>query len=253
MEKVKVQKYFERMGLEMPENIVPDSKLFRELQFAHCTHIPYENLNIRRGIALPITDDGLYEKIVKEKMGGICTELNGAFAWLLRQLGYMVTEYAARYLRGENGIPMRRHRVLKVEATDGTWIGDVGIGEVCPRYPVELVEGREQPQFDEVYRLDRDENLGWVLMDKHKGEWRAFYSFTEEPWLPQDFDMMTCYCEKHPASPFNKDEMFAIKTATGRKTLDGHIYKEFNGNDVTVKELSDAEMPWAYAQFGLKF
>lgn len=253
MDNIKVQKYLERIGMEMPGSIVPDSQLFRELQFAHCTHVPYENYSILRGEALPITDEGLYEKVVFGNMGGICTELNGAFAWLLRELGYKVTEYAARYLRGEISIPMRRHRILKVEATDGVWIGDVGIGEVCPRYPVELVEGREQPQFDEVYRLDRDEKLGWVLMDKYRGEWRAFYSFTEEEWLPQDFDMMTCYCEKHPASPFNKDEMFAIKTPTGRKTLDGHIYKEFDGGNVTVRELSDTEMPWAYAQFGLKF
>lgn len=253
MEKVKVQKYLERIGMETPENIVPDSKFFKQLQFAHCTHVPYENYSIRRGDALPVTDEGLYEKIVTKRMGGICTELNGAFAWLLRELGYKVTEYAARYLRGEASVPMRRHRILRVEATDSVWIGDVGIGEVCPRLPVELVEGKEQPQFDEVYRLDKDEKLGWVLMDKYKGEWRAFSSFTEEEWLPQDFDMMTCYCEKHPASPFNKDEMFAVKTATGRKTLDGHIYKEFDGEKVTVKELSDEEMPWAYAQFGLVY
>lgn len=253
MEKVKVEKYFHRIGLEMPAKIVPDSELLRTLQFAHCTHVPYENQNIRRGIALPLTEEGLYQKIVENNMGGICTELNGAFAWLLRQLGYTVTEYAARYLRGESSIPMRRHRVLRVEATDGVWIGDVGIGEVCPRYPVELVEGKEQPQFDEIYRLDRDENLGWVLMDKYKGQWRPFYSFTEEPWLPQDFDMMTCYCEKHPDSPFNKEEMFALKTETGRITLDGHVFKCFDNGNVTVKELSAEQMSEAYARFGLAY
>ena len=47
--------------------------------------------------------------------------------------------------------------------------------------------------------------------------------------------------------------MFALKTLEGRKTLDGHIYKEFKKDEVLVKELSDAEMPWAYEQFGLKY
>ena len=101
MEREKVKKYFERMGLELPEQIVPDSALLRELQFAHCTHIPYENLDIIRGIPLSLDVDDLYKKIVEEGKGGFCFELNGLFAWLLRELGYGVTEYAARYLRGE--------------------------------------------------------------------------------------------------------------------------------------------------------
>lgn len=253
METVKVKKYLERIGMELPENVVPDSAFLRELQFAHCTHIPYENLDIIRGIPLSLDEDDLFRKVVEERKGGFCFELNGLFAWLLRQLGYKVTEYAARYLRGESGIPMRRHRVLKVEAEDGVWCCDVGIGEVCPRYPVRLTEGVEQPQLGECYRFDRDDFLGWVLMDMHKGEWRRFYSFTEEPQLPQDYDALCVYCEKSPKSPFINAEMFSLKTPEGRITLDGHIYKEFDGEEVRVRELTDAEMPWAYAQFGLKY
>lgn len=253
METVKVKKYLERIGMELPENAVPDSAFLRELQFAHCTHIPYENLDIIRGIPLSLDEDDLFRKVVEERKGGFCFELNGLFAWLLRQLGYKVTEYAARYLRGESGIPMRRHRVLKVEAEDGVWCCDVGIGEVCPRYPVRLTEGVEQPQLGECYRFDRDDFLGWVLMDLHKGEWRRFYSFTEEPQLPQDYDALCFYCEKSPKSPFINAEMFSLKTPEGRITLDGHIYKEFDGEEVRVRELTDAEMPWAYAQFGLKY
>lgn len=253
METVKVKKYLERIGMELPENVVPDSAFLRELQFAHCTHIPYENLDIIRGVPLSLNEDDLFRKVVEERKGGFCFELNGLFAWLLRQLGYKVTEYAARYLRGESGIPMRRHRVLKVEAEDGVWCCDVGIGEVCPRYPVRLAEGVEQPQLGECYRFDRDDFLGWVLMDLHKGEWRRFYSFTEEPQLPQDYDALCVYCEKSPKSPFINAEMFSLKTPEGRITLDGHIYKEFDGEEVRVRELTDAEMPWAYAQFGLKY
>jgi len=251
MEKMKVEKYFKRIGLEMPETIVPDGELLKKLHFAHCTTVPYENLDIIRGIPLRLDDEGLYQKVVEEGKGGYCFELNGLFAWLLRELGYKVTEYASRYLRGESSIPMRRHRVLRVEATDGVYCADVGIGEVCPRYPLKLIEGLEQPQFDECYRFDKDEFLGWVLMDLYKGQWRQFYSFTEEPQLPQDYVALSCYCEKHPDSPFIHAEMFSLKTATGRITLDGNVYKEFKDGEVTVRELSDDEMPAAYAKFGL--
>ncbi len=251
MERVKVEKYMGRIGLSLPADFEPDSTFLRELQFAHCTHVPYENLDIIRGIPLSLDEGDLYKKVVEQGRGGFCFELNGLFAWLLRQLGYNVTEYAARYLRCESELPMRRHRVLKVEATDGVWCCDVGIGEVCPRYPLRLAESVEQPQFDECYRFEKDEFLGWVLMDLHKGEWRRFYSFTEEPQLPQDYDALCLYCEKSPKSPFIHSEMFSLKTPTGRITLDGNVYKEFVDGEVLVKELDDAQMPEAYAKFGL--
>ena len=248
-----VKKYFERIGLEMPEQIVPDAELLRKLHFAHCTTVPYENLDMIRGIPTSLEEEDMYRKVVEEGKGGVCFELNGIFGCLLKALGYQVTDYAARYLRGETTIPMRRHRVLKVEATDGVFLCDVGIGEVCQREPVAMVVGLEQSQYGETYKLEKDPDLGWVLWDLYKGQWRKFYSFTEEVQLPVDYVAVNFYCEKHPDSPFNKVEMFAIKTAEGRKTLDGHIYKEFKNGEVFVKELTDAEMPEAYALFGLKY
>lgn len=247
-----VKAYFDRIGLPMPDDLTPTSELLRKLQFAHCTTVPYENLDMMRGIPTSLEVDALYEKIVVNRRGGLCFELNGAFGALLRELGYGVTDLAARYLRGEAAIPMRRHRVLKVQAIDGLWLCDVGIGEICPREPVRLLEGVVQEQLGECYRLEKDTFLGWVLSDFHKGAWRRFYSFTEEAQLMVDYIAPNFYCEKHPDSPFNKDEMFSLKTSGGRITLDGRIYKEFAGTAVTVKELSDAEMPAAYERFGLK-
>lgn len=252
----KVSHYFRRIGLEFPEQpeqLLPDSALLAKLHFAHCTTVPYENLDILRQIPLSLDENDLYEKIVVQGKGGYCFELNGLFGWLLRELGYQVEERAARYLRGEPEIPMRRHRVLKVTACDGrVWCCDVGIGEVCPRLPVELIEGREQPQLGECYRFEKDAFLGWVLRDLYKGGWRDFYSFTEEPQLTKDFVALSFYCEKHPDSPFIHQEMFSLKTASGRITLDGHTFKEFADGNVTVKECSDAELPEAYARFGLR-
>lgn len=253
MEKVKVQQYFERIGLEMPETIVPDSELLRKLHYAHCTTVPYENLDIIRGIPLSLEPEDLFDKIVTRKHGGFCFELNGLFGWLLRELGYGVTEFASRYLRGESELPMRRHRVLRVEATDGIWMADVGIGDASPRYPVRMIVDEVQPQFDEEYKFVKDPFLGWVLMNTFKGEWKQFYSFTEEPQLKVDFIAPTFYCEKHPASPFIHEEMFSLKTAEGRITLDGHLYREFRNGEVTLRELPDAEMPAAYAKFGLPY
>lgn len=248
-----VKKYFERIGLPMPEDLTPDSELLRKLHLAHCTSVPYENYDMMHRIPTSLEEEDLFRKIVEEGKGGLCFELNGSFGFLLTALGYKVTDYAARYLRGESEIPMRRHRVMKVEATDGVWLCDVGIGEVCQREPIAMVEGLEQLQFGEVYKLEKEEDLGWVLWDLHKGVWRKFYSFTEEVQRQADYIALNFYCEMHPDSPFNRDEMFALKTLEGRKTLDGHIYKEFKNCEVFVKELTEEELPEAYRAFGLKY
>ena len=247
-----VKAYFDRIGFPMPENLAPTSELLRQLQFAHCTAVPYENLDMMRGVPTSLEPEALYEKIVVNRRGGLCFELNGSFGNLLRELGYGVTDLAARYLRGEQTIPMRRHRVQKVQALDGAWLCEVGIGEICPREPVRLLEGVVQEQLGEAYRLEKDTFLGWVLSDYHKGAWRRFYSFTEEPQLLVDYIAPNFYCEQHPDSPFNKDEMFSLKTPQGRITLDGHIFKEFSGDVVTVMEVAPEQMAEIYGRFGLK-
>jgi N-hydroxyarylamine O-acetyltransferase len=246
-----VATYFERIGLEPPGKIVLDSELLRKLQYAHCTTVPYENLDMIRGVPTSLDPDALFDKIVLRRRGGLCFELNGSFGNLLRELGYSVTHVAARFLRGETTIPMRRHRVLLVEATDGIWLCDVGIGQSCPRKPLRLLEHEEQPQFGENYTFRKDPFLGWVLMDLHKGSWRDFYSFTEEPQLIVDFIAPNFYCERHPDSPFNKREMFSLKTADGRITLDGNVYKEFSAAGVTAQEIAPEQMRDTYSRFGL--
>ena len=252
MNKEKVSAYFARIGLTMPEKVEPTVELMQQLHYAHVTHVPYENLDILRRKPLSLDPDDLYRKVVEEQRGGYCFELNGLFGWLLRELGYQVEDFAGRYLRGETAVPMRRHRILRVTCNDGSqWCCDVGIGDTCPRYPVKMVLDVDQHQCGETYRFEHDDFLGWVLRDLHRGQWRDFYSFTEEPQLNQDFIALSAYCEFHADSPFRDVEIFSVKTDTGLVALDGHTYKIVDNGKLTTKECTDAEMPWAYEQFGL--
>ena len=61
-----VKKYFERIGLELPDPIVPNSELLKKLHFAHCTTVPYENVDMIRGVPTSLTEEGLFQKIVEE-------------------------------------------------------------------------------------------------------------------------------------------------------------------------------------------
>jgi Arylamine N-acetyltransferase len=262
LDKSKLEKYFTRIGLVYAdyESKPRDFKMLCELQLAHVTTIPYENLDIIRKIPLSLDEEALYAKIIDNHRGGYCFEVNGLYGSMLRALGFGVTDYFARYLRGETGIPMRRHRVLKVEAADETFMCDIGIGQPAPRYPVKMAVGLHQPQFGETYKFEKEDFFGWVLYDLHNGSWRKTFSFTEEEQVAIDYAAASTWCELHPDSPFNKDVMMAIKTVSGRKSIDGRTFKIFNSitnesENVDVKEnLNDDDIKQILAEhFGINY
>ena len=67
-----IKAYFHRIGLELPEDLTPNSALLRQLHLAHCTTVPYENLDMIRGIPTSLEEDALFHKIVEEGRGGLC-------------------------------------------------------------------------------------------------------------------------------------------------------------------------------------
>lgn len=246
----RIQAYLTRIGYT--GDTAPTVATLSALQYAHLKTVPYENLDILRGIRLRYDTETLFDKIVTNHRGGYCFELNGLFGWLLRQLGYPVTDWFARYLRDEPTLPARRHRVLRVEAEGQVWLADVGVGGVVPRFPLRLVEGLEQPQGLETYRLVRDELLGWVVQEWRHGAWSAYFCFTEEPQLEIDFSMPSFYCEYAPESPFNKDTMVAILHDVGRSTLDGNVLKVFTPEGVAVTQLQPEQVNAALRErFGI--
>ncbi len=232
--------YLARIGLPavLP---APTAKTLAAVQKAHLYTVPYENLDILAGKPLSLKTEDLFDKIVTRNRGGYCFELNELFGWLLRQIGYRVTDYFARFLKGEEGIPMRRHHVLRVEGgeLDGAYIADVGVGTGSPTFPPRLAEGGEQMLDGKPYRFVRDGFLGWVLEELYHGAWSPVYSFTEEPQLPVDFIAASFYCEKSPDSIFNKDAMISLRVESGRRTLDGDAFRHFRGEEVTVTKAED--------------
>ncbi len=227
--------YLNRIGLN--ENDIELSYEFLSLlQYAHVTSVPYENLDIIDGIPLSLEVDDIFDKVVTSGRGGYCFELNSLFSALLCELGFHTRSFFARFLRGESTLPIRRHRLIGAECEGKLYICDVGMGQGAPRHPLLLCEGVVQEQFGESYKFERDDLHGWILYDLHEGEWRKFCSFTEELQTDADFVPTSFYCEKHPASPFNKTAMVAIKTPDGRKAINDRDFKIFCGNQLVYIE-----------------
>jgi arylamine N-acetyltransferase len=246
-----IRAYLNRIGYRGP--LDGSAKTLAGLQEAHVKAVPYENLDILMGVPLSLEIPDLFRKIVRKRRGGYCFELNGLFAWLLECLGYPVHQHMSRFLRDETAIPMRRHRVLKVEAEGKFWLCDVGVGGPSPCRPLQIEAGLEQHQGEESYRLRQDPFLGWIVDEFRKGAWMQYYSFTEEPQLPIDYVMPSYWCEHAPESIFKKGNMISIRTPDGRNTVAGDEFRLFTkeGVHAFVPESEEARRDAFRTYFGI--
>lgn len=247
-----VQSYLDRIGFKGSLN--GSAKTLADLQERHLHTVPYENLDILERRALSLDPQELYQKIVIRQRGGYCFELNALFGWLLRELGYTVTDLVARFWRDEPNLPpKRRHHVLKVEAEGVNYLCDVGVGGIVPFRPISFIEGLAQQQGEECYRLENDPYYGWALCEQKVGRWNRIYSFTEEPQLPKDYLFASFWCENAPDSIFNKYPIVAIRTPEGRNTLADREFRIFSSTGVRTftPETDDAYKAALLSHFGI--
>ncbi len=231
----------------------PDLETLFRLQLCHLMTVPYENLDIIRNIPISLNHGDLFDKIILRRRGGYCFELNAMFAWLLRTAGYRVRDYMARFLRDEEEIPMRRHRVLRVACGSEDYLCDVGVGGQIPLKPIPICCGTLNEQNGVTYKLERIPFLGFVLYEWKKDKWLEFYSFTEEEQIEKDYIAPSFYCERHPDSPFRKQTMAHIFTEAGRKSMAGRELRIFTAKGVTVYEAvtEDAFLEMLEMHFGI--
>src|SRR5256885_12239222 len=88
-----IEAYLQRIGYQ--GSLVPNEQTLRALQLAHLYAVPFENLDIglQRPIVLDL--DLIFDKVVNQRRGGFCYELNGLFGELLKSLGFGVQMLSA--------------------------------------------------------------------------------------------------------------------------------------------------------------
>jgi N-hydroxyarylamine O-acetyltransferase len=164
--------------------------------------------------------EDIYQKIVEQKRGGYCFELNGALAWLLRNLGYNVKESFGRWHFSETDpIPSRRHRVIQVYLENETYIVDAGVGRPTALTPLLLRFDVEQERNGMIFRVKADPVLGYAVQIQTPEGFRNFYSFQDKIDMPQDFIYVNYYLSTHPDSIFRKKLMINLPAPDGRRSI----------------------------------
>ncbi|WP_326836919.1 arylamine N-acetyltransferase [Amycolatopsis rhabdoformis] len=226
------EEYLRRIGAERPAHA--DLASLRELQRRHLESVPFENLGRYLGEEIDLTEAGVLEKIVRQRRGGLCYELNGAFALLLEDVGFDVHLLAGRVTRGagEWGPPFD-HLALRVDL-DEPWLVDVGFGRFSLR-PLRL--GTAEPQPDPLGSFSvRPAPAGDLdlLLDGN-----VVYRLEPAPRELADFTATARFHANSPDSPFAHGPTCSLWRPGGRVTIAGHRLIETTDGDRAESELED--------------
>jgi len=206
-----VRAYLDRIAYQ--GSTAPTLDNLRAIHYAHLLAVPFENLDIARGRKIVLDEEALIRKIVEHRRGGFCYELNGAFAALLRSLGFQVTLLSARVARDAGGEgPEFDHLCLRVDLAE-PWLADVGFGESFAK-PLQLQTDVEQADSVGIFLIAQ---LGDRLQLEKKatdGDWKRQYSFTLQSRRLDEFGSMCHYHQTSPESHFTQKKFVPARPTT---------------------------------------
>ncbi len=208
--------YLTRIGYAGP--VTPTAEVLRALHRAHMLSVPFENLDVARGRTIVVDQEACVRKIVQERRGGFCYEMNGAFAALLEAIGFKVTLLSARVARQDGSFgPEFDHLTLGVDL-GRPWLADVGFGDSFVE-PLRLLPGIAQKDGSQIYRITEAANV--LRLEKwDSGEiWKQQYRFTLRPHRIGEFTDMCNYHQTSPDSSFTRKRLCTRATPEGRITL----------------------------------
>jgi N-hydroxyarylamine O-acetyltransferase len=196
----------------------PTLEVLRKLHRQHLLSVPFENLDIHLGRRITLDQRLFYKKIVWDRRGGYCYELNGCFALLLKKLGFKVSIISAR-VAGKHGrfSPEFDHMALLVRLKN-RWLADVGFGDSFTQ-PRPIDDNDPQEDNGHLYQVAKSGMLRIVSRRTGSAPWERQYAFSLRPRRLADFAARNRYQQTSPRSHFTKGQLISQLTPSGRMTL----------------------------------
>lgn len=236
-----MEAYLDRIGATRPP--APTAEALAHLHERHVRTVPFENLSVHLGEPIVLDEELLADKIVRRRRGGFCYELNGAFAALLRELGFQVTRMSARVAGSAGFGPPFDHMALRVDLAE-PWLADVGFGRFALR-PLRL--SACEPQTDpggEFLFLDAPDGDIDVRQDG-----KATYRLERRARELADFAPSCWWQATSPDSHFTQGLLCTLPTADGRVTLSGERLIETRDDKRVERVLAGDEVMDAYREY----
>lgn len=237
MNKAELDKYFSR--IKFNGNLKPDLETLAKLQKQHLLNIPFENLDIHINKPITISIKNFYNKIVNNKRGGFCYELNGLFNELLTAVGYQTFLISARVFDSPDKYGEEfDHLAIIVLIDEEKWLADVGFGEFAFA-PLKIAIGYEQKDERGIFRINNYDEQYLVVQKKISSGWNNEYLFSLNQRNLIEFAERCNYHQTSPDSHFTQKKLCSIPIENGRITLTDKSLKFTNSDKVEEVEIQD--------------
>ncbi|MFI8447683.1 arylamine N-acetyltransferase [Streptomyces erythrochromogenes] len=228
--------YLARIGYDGPRE--PTLAVLRDLQRAHTTGIPFENVHAVLGRDLPLDLPSVEARLVRDRRGGYCFEHVLLFAAAVERIGFHVTGMIGRVSLGAPKVLPATHGLLAVTARDDEreWLCDVGFG-AGPLGPIELADGAHTAYDGWRHRLERRPGAHgidqWWLYQTSPGPsgpddvpgrvrtpWIDRHTFTLTAQYPIDYVVGSHFVGTNARSPFVRRLFVQRMTPAAHRSLD---------------------------------
>ena len=248
-----IRAYFGRLHLAVPEKLSPDADTLRKFHIRHVLTIPYENTDYLTGRILSTAFETQFREIILGGRGGMCIDMNPLFGELLTAIGYRVRYFATEICsrRPEN---INFHVISNVEDCEGQiWWCDVANPFTRFYEPLPLIMNKDLPASGSLFCFEEDSFGKLTLYEKSSDDRRGLLAVLYSDITTEDRDRSKYQAVlNYPDNAICYKEVFSILTPEGRRTLTGNLYRESFPGGFYRAECPAPQMPWAYAQFGLR-
>ena len=239
-----VDAYLERIHMDMP--ILLNKETLDRIIYLHQCAIPFENLDVyfaKKEIQQGISD--VFDKIIRNKRGGFCFEMNNLFHAFLKTVGFDVYPCLCKVIEGPPPYYPALHRGT-IARLDGTLhYCDIGFGGPVPGGAIRIEEGTVQTFASDSYRMHLREDGWWELRRlTDTGKDNIMLRIQTLPYDPADFIALCHYCCCHTQQDFNHftDELLLnIRTKNGYASITNDVMKIKENGIVTETRITDRE------------
>jgi Arylamine N-acetyltransferase len=229
-----VEKYLERINLTNPSKA--DKDYLFQLQKSHLLSVPFENLDIhyKRTISLDLND--IYKKIVEEKRGGFCYELNGLFNQLLNELGFSSYLVSAEvHIKDGKYSPKYDHLAIVVKINKEEYLVDVGFGKFTLE-PLLIKLNKEISDTRGSFLFEAHDSKYLRISEVKNDSLVPQYIFTKKENKLSEFINRCHFHQTSKDSHFSQKKVISIARNDGRVTLNNTQLKITTlGNEETIK------------------
>ncbi|MCM3588783.1 arylamine N-acetyltransferase [Mesobacillus maritimus] len=224
--------------------------------------IPFENLCIVENRIKGLTTENVMEKVLVQREGGLCYELNTILYLFLKENGFdvtMVRGVVYNQMKKDWSETGRTHVANLIQDNGKFYLVDTGFGGNLPLKPVPLT-GEVVTSNNGEFRIERNESehgdFILYMKLKHKGpEWKIGYAFDSKDFVKkiEDLNEIQTVIAEHPESAFNKKPLVTKLTEDGSVTLTAGSFTQWADGQEKKEEMDEGKFKeFKKTYFGLE-